>query len=445
MSRRLRALVAHSVAAHSVAARRHHQESPPFGTLWFRYSGVIFTLAVAVSTELAFGTPLQNMQPTPLLLVAVVYTIVTGKLLAGMTSTGIAVTYQILFFALHGSALRYSAGAIIALSLIIPLTAAMVGVLRKRETDAWTERERLQSERARAQTHTHALEHANQRMDVFLGVASHELRSPLAALRLNLQQGARQLIRAAASGGSASDGSASGGSASGQPATISSVGVLALLERADSQVDRIDRLVSDLLDVSRLRSGSLSISPAPCDLAALVSEVASVYAQIAPERRITVEVAEAPVMVQADAHRIRQVVENFLNNALRYDHSGQPIAVALSADPTEVRITVRDHGPGIPLAWQRAIWERFQRAAHTTGSSIGEATGGGGLGLGLYISRELIACHGGRIGVESRPGVGSSFWFTLARQPMPAAEPATAPAQAAEAQPLAEAFPVALG
>jgi signal transduction histidine kinase len=427
--RRVRALV-----PHSVAARRHRQEGPPLGTVWFRYSGVLFTLAVAVVIELAFGTPLQVSHPTSLLLVAVVYTIVTGRLLAGMTSASIAVAYEIYFFTTHGDALRYTVGSIIALCLIVPLTAAMVGVLRKREADAWAEREWLLREQAQTQTHTLALEHANRRMDEFLSIASHELRAPLAALRLAIQLGQRQLTRTAAL---PSEDRASGGIESPGPA------VLDLLARADGQVDRLDRLVRDLLDVSRLQSGSLSITRAPCDLVALVREVTDAYTLMVPEREFTVELAEAPVMTEADADRIRQVLENFLNNALRYDQTGRLIAVTLSANAREARVTVRDQGPGIAPGQQRAIWERFQRAGHASGSGAGETTGGGGMGLGLYISRELIDRHGGRIGVESQPGAGAAFWFSLLREPTRPAHDEAARVEGVEAERVAEAHPVA--
>jgi signal transduction histidine kinase len=138
---------------------------------------------------------------------------------------------------------------------------------------------------------------------------------------------------------------------------------------------------------------------------------------LAPARAIQLDVSAAhPLRVVADADRIGQVVTNYLTNALRYAPEDRPIAVSLHTAAGHVRVAVRDEGPGISPAQQRTIWARFERAARAQqprGAYVG-------LGLGLYISREIIEHHGGQVGVDSTVGQGSTFWFML-----PLAQPGT--------------------
>ncbi|MGH2482729.1 MAG: sensor histidine kinase, partial [Ktedonobacteraceae bacterium] len=119
---------------------------------------------------------------------------------------------------------------------------------------------------------------------------------------------------------------------------------------------------------------------------------------------------EGAVRVQADSVRISQVVTNYLTNALKYSAEHQPVSVGLELEGHEARVWVKDAGPGLSPEVQQAIWDRLYRL-----STFAEYTGlgSGGLGLGLYINREIIRQHGGNVGVESASGKGSTFWFTL--------------------------------
>jgi signal transduction histidine kinase len=232
-------------------------------------------------------------------------------------------------------------------------------------------------------------------METFLGVAGHELKTPLTGMLLGLQvveDRIRRLLRR-------------------QP--IDAVAVASLLEpveRAERQEQRMDRLVDDLLDVARVRAGRLDLHPAPTDLAALVREAVEEQRQANPERTLALEIPDGQrVAVIADAHRVGQVVTNYLTNALKYSPADRPVAVGIRVDGRQARVWVRDAGPGLPPEEHERVWERFYRAP---GIEVQSGTGVG-LGLGLHVSRSIIEQHHGRVGVQSAPGQGSTFWFTL--------------------------------
>ncbi len=258
------------------------------------------------------------------------------------------------------------------------------------------ERERLLRERASAQAHALALAQANRRMDEFLGVASHELRTPLTTIKANVQLMQRRLSRL--------PDDAAARNVAEQLATMDTV-----LERTERQVDRLNRLVGDLLDVSRIQAGRLDMRPESCDLAVIVREAVHEQHMAWPGRTISLAASGRSVPILADADRIGQVVTNFLTNALKYSAEDAPVEVSLRVERRVARVVVRDRGPGLPSEEQRLIWERFHRAP-----GIEVRSGSGvGLGLGLYISKTIIERHQGQVGVESVPGDGAAFWFTL--------------------------------
>jgi PAS domain S-box-containing protein len=260
------------------------------------------------------------------------------------------------------------------------------------------EREWLQRARAEAQASAFALREANQRMDAFLGIASHELRTPLTTIKANLQIAEQRVARMLTAGDT-------------PPAVVTDrlAAVRSLIARASAATERQARLVRDLLDVSRIQAGRLTLHPTPTDLAALLRDAVNELRLSAPDRVITLTLPPGPVLVTADAERIGQVIANYLSNAIKYSRREQPVAVSLTREAATARLAVRDHGPGIPLDEQPAIWERFYRvpgAEHQYGSGIG-------LGLGLYIAREIVERHGGALALASTPGEGSTFTFTL--------------------------------
>src|SRR5262249_24960095 len=167
----------------------------------------------------------------------------------------------------------------------------------------------------------------------------------------------------------------------------------------------------DLLDTSRIRHGQLQYRMEPCDLATIVTQAVEEQGHLAPERTILLaRTNEVPVPVWGDAERLGQVVTNLLTNALKYSREEFPVVVGIQEEEDQQgRVWVRDQGPGIPQHEQAHLWERFYRVP---GLQV-QCGSGVGLGLGLYVSKTIIEQHGGQVGVQSSPGAGSIFWFTL--------------------------------
>lgn len=227
----------------------------------------------------------------------------------------------------------------------------------------------------------------------FLSMAGHELKTPLTAMLLSIrmlqrseEQGARPMA---------------GGNAT--PAETSSGGLL-------RQHRRLSRLVNDLLDVSRIQAGRVELRLEWADLATIVREAVEEQRQIVPAHPLLLRLPpDFSVPLFIDAGRIRQIVTNYLTNALKYSSAAFPVEVGIHCEAGQVQVWVRDQGPGLSAEAQEHIWDRFYRAK---GVEVQDGSGMG-LGLGLYICRILIALHRGQVGVTSAPGKGSTFWLTL--------------------------------
>jgi signal transduction histidine kinase len=181
-----------------------------------------------------------------------------------------------------------------------------------------------------------------------------------------------------------------------------------LLERAERQLGVENRLVSDLLDSTRIQAGLLDLHLQLTDLAVIVREVVEDQRLVTTARVIELDLpALETVPVLADADRIGQVVSNYLSNAIKYAPADRPIAVRLQIEGTNARLSVQDEGPGLSPTEQERIWERFYRVPGV------QRQPGASLGLGLYICRIIIEQHAGQVGVTSTEGHGSTFWFTL--------------------------------
>ena len=233
-------------------------------------------------------------------------------------------------------------------------------------------------------TDTEELRQAIQARDEFLAVASHELRTPLSTLGL-----AVHALRVGMNGGTP------------EPARM-----MAKVDAAERQVERLDRLVSALLDVTRIVGRRVVLEPSDCDLAQLAREVVERARSEAEKAgcELTLQ-APAPVVGRWDPLRIDQVLTNLLSNAMRHG-AGRPVEIVVDVvDQEAVRLIVRDHGEGIPSEQLPLLFGRFQRGRGRTGQ--------GGLGLGLFISRHIVEAHGGAIRVASEPGEGTTFIIDL--------------------------------
>jgi K+-sensing histidine kinase KdpD len=172
----------------------------------------------------------------------------------------------------------------------------------------------------------------------------------------------------------------------------------------DDEADRLRELIDNLLDSSRLESGTLSMTLEPTKIAPVVRASVHRIKGAHPDIEIEMEVPEDLPILQFDSTRIAQVIDNFLNNASKYA-SGSPVKVIARPINDSLRITVQDKGPGIPAEHTPHLFERFYRVPSSNTTR--------GTGLGLYISRKIIEAHGGEIGVESKMGEGTSFYFDL--------------------------------
>jgi signal transduction histidine kinase len=233
----------------------------------------------------------------------------------------------------------------------------------------------------------------------FLSMASHELKTPLTSISGLAQVLLRRMRRRLDMGRpEADDWDAE------QNAHVDR------LELLNSQTARLGRLVDELLDVSRIESGKLEFQLAPVDLAQLAQEVANRLQMTTPHHTLGVDLEEAVEPVTADRDHLEQVLDNLMSNAIKFSPDGGTIRVRLRDQGDSVVLSVEDPGVGIAVEKLEAVFGLFYQAE----DPVSRRTGG--LGLGLYISKEIITRHGGRIWAESQPGQGSTFFVALSKR-----------------------------
>lgn len=220
----------------------------------------------------------------------------------------------------------------------------------------------------------------NAKKDEFIGLASHELRTPLTSLKGYLQIFEK-----------------------GLPETDKNK---AYIKKAVQQVNKLSALIGDLLDVSKIETGTLPLTFTEFDICKLLHEVAELMQYSARGHRLNLQCYVPEIMVNADKQRIEQVVTNLVSNAIKYSPGANKVNISVSKKNGFTRVEVTDFGMGIAKDQQARIFSRFYRveelAFHISG-----------LGIGLYISKEIISRHHGNLDVVSEPGKGSTFWFDL--------------------------------
>jgi signal transduction histidine kinase len=179
------------------------------------------------------------------------------------------------------------------------------------------------------------------------------------------------------------------------------------LQVINEQSSRLHRMVLALLDISRLDSGQLSIERAPLDLAALARRVVEEVRPANDGRQIEFAAPDESLPVAADELRLEQVLQNLIQNALKYSPEGEPVAVRVERRSTSAAVTVVDRGIGIPTTALPRLFGRFYRAPNAEARQIG------GMGVGLYVVKEIVTLHGGDVTVESAEGQGSTFTISL--------------------------------
>lgn len=220
------------------------------------------------------------------------------------------------------------------------------------------------------------------RKDDFLSATSHELKTPL-----TIQKGYTQLLRSAIKRGDAEK-------------------IDTLAAKIEDQTNKLSKLVTNLLDVAKIQGGRLAFEPESVNIKEIVANVADEVGQMTKSHKITI-IGEGDINLFADKDRLKQVVTNLLTNAIKYSPESEEVLIEIVDKPSEVVVCIKDKGIGISKKDLTKIFERFYR-----GSGVDEKTYPG-LGLGLFISSQIIKGHGGRIWVESDKGNGSSFYFSL--------------------------------
>ena len=243
-----------------------------------------------------------------------------------------------------------------------------------------------QHQAAEAATATLAeLERMSHLKGEFVSVVSHEFRTALTGI-----QGFSELLR---------------------DQDIAPAEVKEMAGDINRDAQRLNRLITEMLDLDRMEAGRLTLRRAPLDLNAAMLDAVERARLAYPGHRFTTDFDTAAPAVAADSDRITQVISNLLSNAVKYSPGGGAVTVSTQLDETEVMVSVVDHGMGMPAGFLPRLFQRYERYENTATDRVI------GTGLGLPISRQIIEMHGGRIWAESTEGAGSQFHFTLPLEP----------------------------
>lgn len=253
----------------------------------------------------------------------------------------------------------------------------------------------LTAQNAAIQRQNQELARLNELKNMFLGIAAHDLRSPLGVIQMALTF----LLD--------------------YHATLPDDEREVLIKEAEEQVENMLVMINELLDITQIEAGELELMNSMIDVADFLAEAVNDHDRVARHKGTQVVLGEVPAgLVEGDPFRLRQVIDNLLSNAIKFSPPGSTVHVWAARGADEWRIYVRDQGPGISQADRERLFQHFARlSARPTG---GERS----TGLGLSITRRIVQQHGGTIEVESAEGTGATFWFTLPLE-QPAREPGT--------------------
>ena len=234
-----------------------------------------------------------------------------------------------------------------------------------------------------AAAHLAGLERLNRLKSEFVSLVSHEFRTALVGI-----SGFSEMIR---------DEDVSVEEAKGYAGDI------------NKDAERLNRMINDILDLDRIEAGRLVLQPQPVDINSVLDDAVDRARAASSKHQIVCQGDLSNPVVQCDPDRIAQVMANLLSNAVKYSPDGGEITVTSIAHDGHVDISVRDHGIGIEPDFAQRLFSRYERYEKKTSGIIGT-------GLGLAITRQIVEMHGGRIWVESEPGAGADFRFTLPLQ-----------------------------
>jgi signal transduction histidine kinase len=246
------------------------------------------------------------------------------------------------------------------------------------------------------QLQNNELENLHEQKNRFIGMLAHDLRNPISGItyycKFLLEEGQKLTAE--------------------QRQIISSVEESGLF---------MLNMVNDLLDISHIESGNMNLTLEPVNLQVLMNDIVNLNALFAKEKQIVIdlEASTAGVSALLDAHKLRQVLNNLLSNAVKFSHAGTRIEVECACNGQELLFRVKDQGQGIPEEEKEKLFKAFQR------TSVMSTAGEKSTGLGLFISARIVEAHGGELKVNSSPGVGSEFYFSLPYRPVQKSAPET--------------------
>lgn len=225
------------------------------------------------------------------------------------------------------------------------------------------------------------LKHLENMRDNLTHMVVHDMRSPLAVIG-----GFLSLLESQEAGHLSSNG-------------------VQFIREARHSIDELVEMVSSMLDVGKLEAGRMKLHRTECDLRSLARHVLHRFEPVRGGRRLVLEAPGEPVRLPADAGLITRVMQNLAGNAFNYTAADGSIRIIITREGREARVAIADNGPGVPAAYHEKIFEKFVQVEDLNAKV--------GTGLGLAFCKLAVEIHGGRIGVESEIGKGSTFWFTL--------------------------------